>query len=107
MAKIEKPSAVQRLQDIPSTQRNARWFYLSGVANHGAGNQVTAIEHMQRAVQMHPNNQTYMTLWRQYRQAGQTYTTNARGYDMWAMDPSRFCMGLCALNLLCNFCRCC
>ena len=43
-------SACSILQNVPSTGRNARWYYLSGVANHGAGNQIQALEHMKRAV---------------------------------------------------------
>ena len=100
-------AAVMRLQNIPSTGRNARWFYLSGVANQGAGNTITAQEHMQRAVQMDPNNQLYHALLQQYRQAGQTYERNGQGFNMGAMDPSRLCMSLCALQFLCTFCRCC
>ncbi len=99
--------AIARLQNIPSTGRNARWYYLFAVANQGAGNGIAAVENMQRAVQLDPNNQLYHTLLRQYRQAGQTYTSNARGYNTGAMDPSRLCMSLCLLNLFCNFCRPC
>lgn len=99
--------AVSRLQSITSTGRNARWYYLSGVANQGAGNTIAATENMQRAVQMDPNNQLYHTLLRQYRQAGQTYQSNAQGYNTWAMDPSRLCMNLCLLQMFCGFCRCC
>lgn len=101
--------ALNRLQNIPSTGRNARWYYLSGVANHGAGNTIMAIEHMQRAVQMDPNNQQYHILLNQYRRAGQMYESNARGFDMRAMDPSKLCMTLCLLQWLCpycNYCRC-
>lgn len=98
-------AAVTRLQNIVSVSRDARWYYLSGVANHGAGNTILATEHMQRAVQMDPNNQLYHTLLRQYRQAGQTYERNARGFDMGAMDPSRLCMTLCFLQMFCPFCR--
>ena len=32
-----------------STNRDARWYYLSALANQGAGNQVTALEHIRRA----------------------------------------------------------
>lgn len=100
-------AAVMRLQNIPSTGRNARWYYLFAVANQGAGNTIAAVENMQRAVQMDPNNQMYHTLLRQYCQAGQTYETNARGYNTGAMDPSKLCMTFCLLNMFCNFCRCC
>lgn len=98
-------AAVTRLQSIVSVSRDARWYYLSGVANHGAGNTILAAEHMQRAVQLDPNNQLYHTLLRQYRQAGQAYEHNARGYDTRAMDPSRLCMTLCFLQMFCPFCR--
>ena len=98
-------AAVTRLQNIVSVSRDARWYYLSGVANHGAGNLILATEHMQRAVQLDPNNQLYHTLLRQYRQAGQTYQNNARGFDMRAMDPSRLCLTLCFLQMFCPFCR--
>lgn len=98
-------AAVTRLQNIVSVSRDARWYYLSGVANRGAGNTILALEHMQRAVQLDPNNQTYHALLRQYRQAGQTYENNARGYDMRAMDPSKLCMTLCFLQMFCPFCR--
>ena len=40
-----------------SADRNARWYYLSALANHGLGNQVTALEHIRRAVSMEPDNQ--------------------------------------------------
>lgn len=95
------------LQNVPSTGRNARWFYLSGVANYGAGNTIQAVDHMTRAVQLSPNNNTYQTLLRQYKQAGQTYQTNASGYNTKAMDPSRLCMNLCLAQMFCTFCcRC-
>ena len=33
-----------------SSTRDARWYYLSALANDGLGNQVTALEHIKRAV---------------------------------------------------------
>lgn len=100
-------TALNLLESIPGTGRNARWYYLSSLANHGLGNTIAATENMQRAVQMEPGNQLYQTLLRQYRQAGQTYAQNARGYNTWAMDPNRLCMNLCLLQMFCGFCRCC
>ena len=43
-----------------STNRDARWYYLSALANQGVGNQVTALEHIRRAVSMEPDNQEYL-----------------------------------------------
>ena len=50
--------ALNILQSIP--QRNARWYYLSALANRGLGNQVTALEHIKRAVSMDPGNLEYL-----------------------------------------------
>lgn len=99
--------AISILTRIPSTGRNARWHYLFALAQAGSGNTMTAQEEMQRAVQMEPNNALYHQLLQQYRRAGQSYEQRSQGFNMGAMDPSRWCMGICLANLLCNFCRCC
>ena len=102
--------AIYILTHIPSTGRNARWYYLSGWANHKLGNSVQAVDHMQKAVQMDPQNRVYNQCLRQFRQAGQTYETNAHGFDMHALDIHKLCLGLCAVNMCCGgpfgFIRC-
>ena len=99
--------AINILVKIPSTGRNARWHYLFALAHHGAGNTMTAQEEMQRAVQMEPNNSLYHQLLQQYRQASQAYEQRSHGFNMGAVDPTRWCMRICLLNLFCNFCcRC-
>ena len=90
------------LTNVTSTGRNARWYYLSAVANHGLGNTVQAMDHIQRAIKLDPNNRTYQQLYRQYRQAEQTYETNAQGFDMGAMRIQKVCMGLCLAQMFCN-----
>ena len=99
--------AIGLLVQVPSVGRSARWHYLLALAQHGAGNTMTAQEEMQRAVQMDPDNLLYHQLLRQYREASQAYEQRAQGFNMTAMDPSRLCMGFCLANLLCNFCRFC
>ncbi len=98
-------SAILHLQNVVSGQRNARWYYLSGVANHGAGNTIQAVECMTRACQMDPNNGLYMTLLRQYRQSGQTYQQNAGGHQTTFFDPSRLCYLCCMMQLCCPYSR--
>lgn len=103
-------SALYVLNGVPAAGRSARWYYLSSLANYGMGSVMTAVEQMQRAVQMEPNNSLYQQLLSQYRQAGQTYQTyqqNSRGYNVHMMDPSRICLGLCLSQFLCRFCLCC
>lgn len=96
-------AAIAHLQNIVSAQRNARWFYLSGVANHGAGNTIQAAEHMTRACQMDPNNGLYRSLLNQYRRAGQTYTTNGQGYSRAGFNPMTLCYLCCMLQWCCPY----
>lgn len=101
--------AISILTHIPSTGRNARWYYLSALANNGLGNSVQAVDHMTKAAQMDPNNRTYVQLLQQFRRAGQTYERNAQGYDMHVVDLHRICMGLCCAQFMCGpmgFIRC-
>lgn len=98
--------AVNQLNQIQSIGRNARWYYLSGLANKGMGNTILALEQMQRAVQLNPNNQVYHQALQQLRKSGQTYQNNAQSFHMDAVDMQKFCIQMCALNFFCNFCRC-
>ncbi len=86
-----------------STERNARWYYLSALANNGLGNQVTALEHIRRAVSMEPANEEYLQALRQIENGGAAYRQHAgsyQGFDMGGMPCSPICMcGL--LDLFC------
>ena len=97
--------ALELLFHTPSYERNARWYYLSSLANHGAGNSVQAVDHMQKACEMEPNNKTYQQLLRQFRQAERTYESNASGFNMNGFPLDKICLGLCAARMCCGF-RC-
>ena len=56
-----------------SQQRNARWYYLSAMANNGLGNRVTALEHIKRAVSMDPSNMEYLYAMQQIERGGANY----------------------------------
>ena len=103
IAQQQYQMAVAHLQNVVSAQRNARWYYLSGVANHGAGNSIQAVEHMTRACQMDPSNGLYRSLLGQYRQGSQTYQHNAQGRSFTMCDPSQMCMWLCMMQLCCPY----
>ena len=81
------------------TQRNARWYYLSALANDGLGNQVTAMEHIRRAVSMEPNNPLYLQTLRRMQQGGEAYREQAGSYRGFSMGGSP-CTGLCICNLI-------
>ncbi len=63
-----------------ATERNARWYYLSALANDGLGNQVTALEHIRRAVSMEPGNQEYLDTLRTMENGGSVYRQHAGGF---------------------------
>ena len=80
--------------------RGAEWYYLSALANQGVGNQVTALEHMRKAVSMDPGNQEYLSALDRMEQVGDTYRRQAgdfQGFDL-RMNP---CTSLC-MCMLCN-----
>ena len=42
-----------------STNRDGYWYYLSAIANDGLDNQVTALEHIRKAISLEPGNMEY------------------------------------------------
>ena len=88
-----------------SKNRDGRWYYLSAVANNGLGNQVTALEHIRRAVSMEPDNMEYLAYLRHMEQGGQTYRRHAGGQGGFSMgfDP---CRSLCLCYLMRMICCC-
>ncbi len=89
--------ALEILQDIPSTGRNARWHYLFALANNGIGNTVAANDNIRRARQLDPNNPDYLRAQqqfvqraRQYEQAGQ-----GQGFTSFGFDPTWLCCCIC------------
>ena len=86
-----------------ASERNARWYYLSALANDGLGNQVTALEHIRRAVSMEPDNPEYLSALDQMEHGGAAYRRQAgnfRGFSM-GFDP---CTNLCLCYLANIFC---
>ena len=93
--------ALNALQNC--TERNARWYYLSALANDGLGNQVTALEHIRKAVSMEPDNMEYLHVLEQIEHGGAAYRQQAgnfRGFTMGG-DP---CTNLCLCYLFNIFC---
>ena len=85
------------------TERNGRWYYLSAVAHSGLGNQMTALEHIRRAVSMEPDNEQYLYTLDRMEHGGAAYRRNAGNYRGFTMrgDP---CTGFCLCYLLQLFC---
>lgn len=95
----------QAVQILQSTQeRTARWYYLSSLANHGLGNQVTALEHIRRAISMEPDNREYLQTLKMMESGGTQYRRQAETYRGFSFGGSPFAT-LC-LCYLCQLCCC-
>ena len=86
-----------------STERNAHWYYLSARANYGMGNQVTALEHIRRAVSMEPDNAEYLYLLNQIENGGAAYRRTAGNYRGFT-TVNNPCAGMCLCYFLQMFC---
>ena len=87
--------------------KDARWYFLSALANDGLGNQVSALEHIRRAVSMEPDNRQYLQALEEIENGGSIYRQTAGGYRGFSLVGNP-CVSLalcyCA-QLFC--CRCC
>ncbi len=86
--------ALNTLEGI--SERDARWYYLSALANHGLGNQVTAMEHIRRAVSMEPDNMEYLRTLEAMENGGTRYRQQAGNFKGFRTGGSP-----CASLLLC------
>lgn len=86
-----------------SRSRNARWYYLSALANDGLGNQVTALEHIRRAVSMEPDNQEYLHTLDSIEHGDSAYRNTAGGFKGFSMGGNP-CANLCWCYLAQLFC---
>lgn len=76
--------ALNALDGAPT--RDGQWYYLSALANDGAGNRITALEHIRRAVSMEPDNALYQQVLTTLEEGGTTYRRQAstyRGFGAW------------------------
>ncbi len=86
-----------------ATERTARWYYLSAVANSGMGNQITALEHIRRAVSMEPDNLEYLQMLDRIEKGGTQYRRQAETYRGFTFGGSPFA-SLCLCYLCQLFC---
>ena len=83
--------------------RDGQWYYLSAIANYGAGNQVTALEHIRRAVSMEPDNPEYLQTLNAMENGGYTYQQQAGSYRGYVYGGSS-CGSMCLCWLIGKFC---
>ena len=93
-------AALNVLNSIPD--RNAYWYYLSAVANYGAGNTVRAREHAEEAYRREPGNERYASLYERLENLGSRYAERSFEYGRPARRVPSFCFWLCLADLLCS-----
>lgn len=84
--------------------RDARWYYLSSLANYGLGNRVMALEHIRRAVSMEPGNKEYLDTLNTMEQQGDPYRRQAGSYQVFHMNSpcARLCLCLTIQSCCCG-----
>lgn len=103
----EYNSAINILNNIVSGQRDARWYYLSALANKGCGNTIQALEQITKATQMDPNNMEYIKVLQFVKQSGTQYTYAGQDFQEYAQSVSRMCLTCAMCQFFCLLCRCC
>ena len=96
--------ALNVLNNIPFGERKAKWYYYSAMANQGAGNTATAIEHAQRAVQLEPSNMMYRQFQQHLAYGGTWYSNMGSEYDRPYSGYGNFCLSLLFMQFLCTCC---
>lgn len=85
-------------------ERGALWYFYSASANSGIGNNVTALEHAQRAAGMEPDNMQYRLLLQRLQGNGNWYQQRQSDYGYAGMGGNNLCLKLCIANIACNLC---
>ena len=98
--------ALNVLNNMSASERTARWYYYSAIANQGLGNNIMAKQHAQTAVQMEPSNFQYRQFLEHLEYGGTWYTNMGRGYERPYASSGSWCLSMLLLNLFCNCCCC-
>lgn len=85
-----------------ATEKDDRWYFLSAYANDCLGNQVTALEHIRRAVSMDPENPTYLQALRDIENGEANYRQRAGQFRGLQFSGCCSPLPLCCLWLWCN-----
>jgi len=86
--------------------KSAEWYYYSAIANAGTGNKITALDHINKAVQMEPNNLEYQRIRTEIMDGGRVYQQQSQGYGMPNISINKLCLGLCLANVCCKIFGC-
>ena len=94
--------AVHALDEVPFGERNARWYFLNGLAQNGLGNVAQAIEYARQACRMEPNNIQYQQLLSVLQSGGVRYGRQGYPYGRPAAGMPNPCVTSIAASLCCS-----
>lgn len=95
-------NALSLLNNI--TDRNAKWYYYSAVANLYCDNKITALKQAKTAVVMDPTNTEYQQILNHIQNGGRVYQQKSSEYGMPTVSLNKICMGILMTNLYCILC---
>jgi molecular chaperone DnaJ len=84
------------------SNKNARWYYYSAIANAGIGNNMEAQRHAQQAANMEPGNREYTDLVNQLQFRSQRYQNNSYGNGRQSYGTGNLCCDLWCADSLCE-----
>lgn len=83
--------------------RTAEWYYLSALSNLGLGNRISAMNQIEEALRMDPNNLVYQQARIQIQGGYQQYSQRSQTFGIPNMSGlNTLCMGLCLARLCCR-----
>lgn len=85
-------------------RKDAGWYYASAIANSGLGNNVSALQHAQRAVELEPGRMEYELLLRRLQGGGNWYDQMSTPYGGMTMVGNDMCCKICLMYNLCSMC---
>ena len=86
-------------------ERTAQWFYYAAICHHKLGNNVTAMEYAEKAVQLEPNVMEYQQFLANLKTGRTHYRQTQAQYSSPMSAYGSFCLRLWLYNLICN-CLC-
>lgn len=96
--------ALNALGSVEPGKRNARWYFLSALAQSGLHNNAQAMEYARQAVSMEPGNMQYQQLLSQLQSGGAWYGRQGQQYGRQTMGRPNLCCSIMALELCCMCC---
>lgn len=96
--------AINVLGSVEPGKRNARWYYLSALAQMGLHNNAQAMEYARQAVSMEPGNMQYQQLLSQLQSGGSWYGQRSWDYGRHTDSRPNLCCSILAAELCCMCC---